>query len=376
MMKIAAVICEYNPFHNGHKHQLELIKRDFDAVLCVMSGSFTERGEIAVFDKWSRAKAAVSNGADLVLELGTRYSLSSAQGFSEGAVETVIGTGIADALVFGSEANDIKRLSAAADILLFESKEISEKIKSALADGLGYPAARQAAFEGLIDGDLLTMPNNILALEYIMALKKRNSGIIPITHPRTAPHLSDAESDGFASGAYIREKIKAAEDFSHLTPYDFSSCETYDINRLTDIFKFLMLTKGEALFNDIPDCEPGLFNRFYKAIEKASFDEIIESAVTKRYTRARLKRTALRAILGITGNYRPPKYLRVLAANGKGREILSKMKTASSLPIVTKTADFDKSVMAEDIRATDIAALCASLPQKNGRDFLTPPIML
>ena len=116
MMKIAAVICEYNPFHNGHKHQLELIKRDFDAVLCVMSGSFTERGEIAVFDKWSRAKAAVSNGADLVLELGARYSLSSAQGFSEGAVETVIGTGIADALVFGSEANDIKRLSAAAEI--------------------------------------------------------------------------------------------------------------------------------------------------------------------------------------------------------------------------------------------------------------------
>ena len=375
-MKIAAVICEYNPFHNGHKYQLELIKRDFDAVLCIMSGSFTERGDVAVFNKWKRAEAAVLNGADLVLELGVRYSLSSAQGFSEGAVETVINTGVADALIFGSEANDIEKLSSAADILSNESEVISQKIKAALSSGIGYPAARQAAFDGLIGSDLLTMPNNILAIEYLMALKKHKSNIIPITHARTVGHLAGGESGDFASATHIREKIRLCEDFSYLTPYDFSGCEIYDINRLTDIFKFLMLSKGEALFADIPDCEPGLFNRFFQSIEKTSFEEIIESAVTKRYTRARIRRTALRAILGITGGYRSPKYLRVLAANSKGREILSKMKNTASVPIVTKTADFDKSVMAEDIRATDIASLCASYPQKNGRDFLTPPIML
>lgn len=375
-MKIAAVICEYNPFHNGHKYQLELIKRDFDAVLCVMSGSFTERGDIAVFNKWKRAEAAVLNGADLVLELGARYSLSAAHGFSEGAVATVINTGIADALVFGSEANDVEKLSVAADILMNETAEISEKIKAALANGLGYPAARQSAFEGLIDSELLTMPNNLLALEYIMALKRHKSGITPITHERTAEHDSNSETGGFASASHIRNKIKNSEDFSSLTPYDFSGCEVYDINCLTDIFKFLLRTKGEALFADIPDAEYGLFNRFYKAQDKASFEEIIESAVTKRYTRARLKRTALRAILGITGKYRAPQYLRVLAANGTGREILAKMKSTALVPIVTKTADFDKSVMAEDILATDIAALCANIPQKNGRDFLTPPIML
>ena len=152
-MKICAVICEYNPFHNGHKHQIELAKRDFDAVLCVMSGSFTQRGEVAVFDKWSRAKAAVLSGADLVLELPVRYSLSSANGFARGAVDIVAETGIADALLFGSEENDINALSRAADILISEPTEISQKIKELLAGGMSYPMARQTAFSGIIGGD-------------------------------------------------------------------------------------------------------------------------------------------------------------------------------------------------------------------------------
>lgn len=375
-MKIAAVICEYNPFHNGHKYQLDLARRDFDAVLCVMSGSFVERGEVAVFDKWKRAYAAIINGADLVFELGTRYSLSSANGFASGAVETIIRTGVADAIIFGSEVNDIKKLSEAADTMLFESPEISLKIKTALANGLSYPMAQKEAFDGIIDEDLLTKPNNLLALEYIMALKRNNSSIVPITHPRTADFFSDIEKDGFASASYIRTKMRKGEDFSHLTPYDFSNCAVYDTNKLTDIFKFMMITKGEAFFADIPDAENGIYNRFFKNLDKNSFDEIIDACITKRYTRARLKRTALRALLGIHGGYRDPQYLRVLAANEKGREILSLMKKRASLPIVTKVADFPKDVIAEDIRATDIAALCANVPQKTGRDFLTSPVMI
>ena len=113
-----------------------------------------------------------------------------------------------------------------------------------------------------------------------------------------------------------------------------------------------------------------------KNIDKNSFDEIIDACVTKRYTRARLKRTALRAILRIYGEYRKPQYLRVLAANEKGREILALMIKRATLPIVTKVADFQADVMAEDIRATDIAALCANMPQKTGRDFLTSPVMI
>lgn len=375
-MKICAVICEYNPFHNGHKHQIELAKRDFDAVLCVMSGSFTQRGEAAVFDKWTRAKAAVLSGADLILELPVRYSLSSANGFAKGAVELVLSTGIADALIFGSEENDIKKLSLAADILLSEPREISKKIKELLADGMSYPMARQAAFSGIIDADLLTKPNNILAIEYISALKQKNSSVLPITHARTIGHSEKAEVYEYASASLIREKIKKGGDISRLTPFDYSDCEIYDTNRLTDIFKFLLITKGEALFSGIPDAEPGLCNRFLKAVNSDSFEDIINECVTKRYTRSHLKRIALRALLGLKGGFLPPQYLRVLAANDTGREMLAAMKKSAALPIITKTADFPKELLAEDICATDVAALCTYPHQKKGRDFFVSPIML
>ena len=375
-MKVAAIICEYNPFHNGHKHQIELIKRDFDAVLCVMSGSFTQRGEAAVFDKWTRAKAAVFCGADLVLELPVRYSLSSASGFAQGAVELVAAAGIADALVFGSEANDISRLSRAADILISEPPQISAKIKELLADGMSFPMAKQAAFSEVIDADLMTNPNNILAIEYISALKRQGSNIIPITHPRTVGHSDSSENGGFASAALIRGEIKNGGKFSQLVPYDYSDCEIYDTNCLTDIFKFLLTTRGETLFSDIPDAENGIFNRFNKNIDLKTLDEIIDASVTRRYTRAYLKRIVMRAILGIGGGYYPPKYLRVLAANSAGREMLAKMKDTASLPIVTKTADFPKELLKEDLLATDIVALCTYPKQKKGRDFLISPIMI
>lgn len=375
-MKVAAIICEYNPFHNGHKYQIELAKRDFDAVLCIMSGSFTQRGEVAVFDKWSRAKAAVKNGADLVLELPVRYSLSSANGFAKGAVMLLSGTGIADALIFGSEESDIEKLSKASDMLLSETPEISAKIKDFLACGMSYPMAKQAAFSEKIDGNLLAKPNNILAVEYIAALKEIKSGIVPIAHSRTVGHSSKAEENGYASASLIREKIERGEDISHLTPFDFSECEIYDTNRLTGIFKYLMTAKGEAMFSEIPDAEAGIFNRFYKAADLHSFDEIIDACVTKRYTRSYLRRIAMRAILGINGGFSPPAYLRVLCASPVGKKVLSEMKKTATLPIITKVADFPKKLLAEDIRATDIAALCANSPQKKGRDFLISPIML
>ena len=375
-MKICAVICEYNPFHNGHKYQIELAKCNFDAVLCVMSGSFTQRGEVAIFDKWTRAKAAVLSGADLVLELPVRYSLSSANGFAKGAVELISATGIVDALLFGSEENDINKLSQAADILSSETPEISKKIKELLAEGMSYPMARQTAFSGLIDADLLAKPNNILAIEYISALKQKKSNIVPITHARTVGHSDKTEASGYASASLIREKIKKSEDISYLTPFDFSGCEIYDTNCLTDIFKFLLIAKGNMLFSAVPDAETGLLNRFLKAVNLDSFDDIIDASITKRYTRSYLKRIALRAILGIDGGFLPPQYLRVLAANDAGREMLAIMKKEAALPIVTKVADFPKELLAEDIRATDVAALCTYPQQKKGRDFLISPIML
>jgi len=374
LLKIAAVICEYNPFHNGHKHQIELIKKDFDAVVCIMSGSFSQRGEVAIFDKWSRAKSAVLSGVDLVLELPVRYVLSSAKEFAMGGVELANSLGICDNIVFGSECGDISILSKTAEALLNETPDISNKIKSLLDSGLGYPAACQAAYDGVIDKDILNNPNNILAVEYIMALKRTNSSITPVTHSRTVGYFDTEENGKFASATLIREKIKKGENIDKLVPIDYSSLETYDTNKLTDILKYKLINGYD--FSGILGYEAGLENRLMKAIDKDSFDEMIDSCVTKRYTKARLKRMALRYILDIKGGYISPSYLRILASNDTGRNILSQMKSTASLPIITKVADFSNDAISEEIRATDISSLCASKPTKKGRDFYISPIML
>ncbi len=375
-MKVAAIICEYNPFHNGHKYQIELIKKDFDAVICIMSSSFVQRGDIAIFDKWTRAKAAIKNGADLVLELPIRYSISSAKDFSKGAVEILNATNIVDSLVFGSEIGDIDVLKKTSEILLNETDSISKEIKSLLDKGVSFPVAVQTSFKGQISEDILSSPNNILAVEYLNSLTTTKSKISPITHLRTTGYFDNSEQNDISSATHIRDKIANCEDYSSLVPFDYTNCEQYDINRLTEIFKYKMLNGSEDLFLQIADSEPGIYNRFMKFYESNTFTEIINKSITKRYTRSRLRRIALRYVLDIYGGYTSPSYIRILGANKTGRQLLSKMKEVATLPIVTKVADFKDVSIPEEIRATDIAALCSNKSAKKGRDFLISPIML
>ena len=181
-MKISAVIAEYNPFHYGHKYQLENMKQASDAIAVIMSGPFVQRGEAAITDKWTRAEAALLNGADAVFELPVIYALNTAQSFAFGAVDVLNRTNIIDELWFGSECGQLDKLSAAADILENEPKEVSKKIKKLTAGGMLFPKARETAVRGFVpDGGILSMPNNILAVEYIRALMRKNSKIKPIT---------------------------------------------------------------------------------------------------------------------------------------------------------------------------------------------------
>ncbi len=376
-MKIAGVICEYNPFHFGHKFQLDLIKEQFGGIICVMSGSFVQRGEAAVFDKWTRAEAAVLNGADLVLELPVRYCLSSAQDFAKGGVEILSATGVTDALCFGSECADTERLSRAAEIMAKETPETSQKIRSLLKTGISYPAARAQAFSGFIDNEIIESPNNILGLEYINAIKSSGSTIKPIALPRkSVGHDDNVISGIYASATRIRQILEAGGDISSLTPFDFSTAVKYNTDRLGDIFRYNMIMKGEGAFDGIRDIEPGLASRFVKYSGIGTFSGIAASVKTKRYTLSRLKRIALCSIMGITGSYKPPQYLRILAMNDCGRKILADMRKKARLPIVNKAADFKDDSINEDIRATDIAALCAETPMPSGRDFTVSPVYI
>lgn len=376
-MRTAGIICEYNPFHKGHKYQLDVLKSEYDAVVCVMSGSFVQRGDVAVFDKWTRTRAALLSGADLVLELPVRYCLSSAQGFAEGGVRILDSLGIIDTLNFGSECGDIAALEHEADILMNEPEDISLKIKQLMSQGMSFPKARISAYGGRLNGDIASQPNNILAIEYISALKRVGSKIPPSTLPRKAVGYHDMlTSDGFASATLLREMYKNGGDISKYTPFDFSDCESYDIDRLTAVFKYKLMSEGAAAFSGIADVEPGLGNRFLNALGCETLSGIIDCVKTKRYTRARLSRTALSVLLNLKGGFVPPRYVRVLGMSENGKLLLSKMKKTCSLPIVNKVADFKSDAILEDISATNLAALCADRNIPQNRDFITSPVIV
>ncbi len=376
-MRTVGIICEYNPFHYGHKYQIDTLKNEFDAVVCVMSGSFVQRGDVAVFDKWTRAEAALSCGADLIIELPVKHCLSSAGDFAEGGIRILDALKIIDAVSFGSESGDIETLKNYAEIMLSEPPEVSAKIKELSAWGMSYARAHAAAYSDILNADILASPNNILAIEYIKALYKLNSSITPITLRRKGAGYHDLTiSDNLASATLIRQMLKSGEDILPLTPFDFSEHETYDINRLSDIFKYILVSRGSAAFDGICGIEPGLANRFLKATDLKSITEMLDFVKTKRYTHTRLSRIALSVLLGLRGTPAPPEYIRVLGMNDTGRVLLSEMKKKCTLPIVNKVADFKSDAILPDIFATNLAALCADRSVAQNRDYTHSPIIL
>jgi len=377
-VKITGIIAEYNPFHNGHKYQIQEAKKFSDSVVVIMSGSFVQRGSIAITDKWTRAKIAAENGADLVLELPVIYSLNTAQRFAKGAVDILDKTNLINYLCFGSESGNVEELTTAAELLINEPAYVSEKIKKFIAEGISYPSARQKAFEGLIDEEILSSPNNILALEYIKALIEIGSSIEPVTVKRYGTDYHDAFSkNGIASASAIRNMIKNQENINDLTPDD--SFEIYDENKLNTALIAHLRMMSEYELSCINDVNEGLENRIKKALTQSlTIDELCENIKTKRYPMSRIRRIAFSSLLGITKEIAESNvnYIRVLAMNSTGAGILKEIKNKSTLDIITKTADYQKNDIAfqKDILATDIFALCCN--KKIGIDYIKSPIKL
>lgn len=377
-VKITGIIAEYNPFHNGHKYQIEEARKFSDSIVSIMSGSFVQRGGIAITDKWTRAQIAINNGVDLVLELPVIYSMNTAQKFASGAVKLLDKTKVIDNLCFGSECGDIKKLSDAAEILLTESKDISAKIKSFLDSGMSYPMAREKAHKGHIESGILSEPNNILAIEYIKALMKNNSKIKPVTLTRKGTGYHDNFSNGnMASASAIRDMIIKGEKIEEFVPRD--DFRIYDESMLdaSVISKLRTMTKGEL--SNINDVTEGLENRIKDAINfSSSIDELCNNIKTKRYPMSRIRRIVFSALLGITKDIinEDVNYVRILAMNETGAKILKEIKEKSEFDIITKVADYKKDSLPfkKDILSTDIFALCGR--EKMGMDFRKSPIII
>lgn len=382
-MKTAAIIAEYDPFHYGHKYLIEQTRKaGATHIAAVMSGSFTQRGAVAVFDKFTRAKTALENGVDLVLELPARYSLTSAAGFARGAIGIINSLGCVDMLSFGSESGDIAALKEASGAI--EYTVHSEEFDTLIKRGCSYPSALQKALLKYYTNDvseLISSPNNTLAIEYLNALDSVGSSIEPFTVERFgAAHDSDEDGE-FISGSAIRKKIMTGEDYSKYAPK--IDAPDADISRLERAILSALRNLRAADFDRIADCAGGLGDRLYKAVRKGnSLSGIYFMAKTKRYTLARIRRALLCAFLGIDKDISREKcaYIRVLGMNTRGKEILAAANCSlpidASLKALSKTSPAAHRQADFEARITDIYSLAFEDPLPCGTDFTAKPIIL
>lgn len=328
-MEIIGILCEYNPFHLGHKKQLEAIRAKFGpncGIVCLMSGNFVQRGKPAIFDKSVRAKAALLSGADLVLELPITAALSSAEGFAAAGVRIL--SSICHRLCFGAETGDEDGLMAVAQLLL--SPEFPPALKTALASGISFPAARQKALEALGgDGSLLSAPNNLLGVEYCKAILAQKSEMKPFVLRRAGDYHSEAPDRENPSATYVRKAILSGENWAEYVPEEarplYAQGQIADFSAGERAILCRLWSMTEADFQALPYGGEGLWRKLQReSWAHADLEEILQAVKSKRYTRTRLDRMLLCAFLGLTEEMltAPVPYLRALGATTKGRAIL------------------------------------------------------
>ena len=394
-MNVFAVISEYNPFHNGHAYMLaQLRKAGATHIVAIMGGPFLQRGEPALFSKQLRARCALLNGADLVLELPCIWATASAESFALGGVSVAAALGVVDALGFGSECGAIQPLALLARTM--DNSPCRAHIKAHLKQGKSYARAVHEAIrmQGQPFSGLLSQPNNVLGIEYIRALNKVSSTIQPVTIKRKgAQHDSFISSGNMASASLIRQALERRdlsclkflpEDCRPWILQEIEQGHMAHIARMERAILYRLRSMSPTDFAALPDVCEGLEHRIYQAVRKeTSLISMIGSMKTKRYTHARLRRIMLYAFLGIRAEMQkqPVPYLRVLGFNQKGAEVLKKSKTVATLPIITKLTDGfsrltpqQRSVLELDLKASDLQALAFENICACGQDFYLGPV--
>ncbi len=360
-MKVCAIITEYNPFHNGHAYQISEIRRilgEDTAIIAIMSGNFTQRGELAFADKTARAKAACLCGVDLVLELPFPFSMSSAEYFAKSGVKIANDIGIVDYLAFGSESGDIEELSSIAENML------DKKFVDALIDKereeteIGHAALSELVYRELYGKNLpkdIFSPNNILAIEYIKAIRALNSKIIPLTIKRRGAGYNDSISNGTSlqSASAIRElltqdNISALDFVPNIAKSIFLSeikngyAPTSESRLDSAIISYFRLNSPKADV-DIHDAGGGLYNRLCNiSMTQTTISSLVSMTETKKYTNARIRRAIWNSFLGVTSSdvKKLPAFTQVLAMNTVGRSLLKCAKKVSAIPIFTKPSSY------------------------------------
>ena len=339
-MKITAVICEYNPFHKGHLSQIEYIKKQDSLVICIMSGGYVQRGEPALFDKYTRAEAAVVSGADLVIELPYPYSCSAAEHFCRAGVYIASSLNCVNELCFGSESGDIDYLKQVSERL--SSDEFVAALNTARKDKNNkekpFAALREEVYSFLYGDKLPIKPNDILGIEYINSINSLKSNIIPATYKR---------ENGF-SATESRSLIKESNDFSMLPDGCSDFFKNKDRYNIKNIENAILAFYRSADTSSLVKCESmtnGMAQKLIKcAKESTSFEEFTEKLSSKSYTNARIRRAIIHGMTEVLPYMlkTPPKFTQVLACNSNGRKLIKQIQKTGDMEILTKPSHYKK----------------------------------
>jgi predicted nucleotidyltransferase len=427
-MKVLGIITEYNPLHNGHQIHLKksLAKSNADATICIMSGSFLQRGTPAIVNQWARTKMALKLGIDLVIQLPISYSIRSAEHFAAGSIKLLDASNLVDSICFGSEAGTIEPLQFLGNLLADEPPQLSQLIQQYLTTGISYPGARAKAIIDYLKhqetdlnfshqelATILNSSNNILGLEYIKALSNLNSSITPLTIKRSGANYNSNQLQKISSATAIRNQIKSnqqqsstliaqqlkqtmpqatieilqtefAADRGPIFPTDFGS-------QLLTILRRISTTD----LQQYEDINGGLENRIKSAAQKTtSWSDLIDKIKTKRFTRTRIQRILAHVLLDLKktdlesfDQAGGPLYFRILGFNQPGKELLHQIKTRGDLPLISKVANHFKSdyqpqnllqkMLSYDLQANNIYNLATkSKENKRGNiDYRQQPIL-
>ncbi len=388
-MAVIGIVCEYNPFHRGHATMLQRARQPGDTVVCAMSGSFVQRGGAALCSKLARAEMALRGGADLVLELPTPWAMAGAETFARGGVALLAMAGC-DTLAFGSESGDASAIAQAAEALL--APDFPEHLQAHLKTGVTFAAARQrAAAEYCAQAAILGQPNDILAVEYAKAVGHLGAAMCLRPVRRIAVDHHGTVQGDFASASHVRALLGQGrwEEAAAYLPESSAAIlrREKEAGRIADAARL-----ERAILSRLRQLSPeelarydgggeGLYRRFYAALHSAAtLPEVLEAAKTKRYPLSRLRRMAWLAWLGAESPAGAVPYLRVLAANGRGRALLRQLQEAGR-PVLTKPADVDRlgaearALFAAEARYTDQFLLAMERPQPPGEDWRYTPFI-
>lgn len=405
MGNVLGIIAEYNPLHNGHVYHIQNAKERAKAeyVVAIITGNFTQRGNTSIVDKWEKTRMALKNGIDLVIELPTIYSISSAENFADGAIKILNELRFISHISFGMEEEDITLINNIASVMLNEPKEYKNYLREELKEGNSYPKAREKALLKYLNDpkyeNVLNGSNNILAIEYLKALKRQKSNIIPVGIKREKVfYNSNKIIDEYASSTGIRNlllskqieeviKVVPSSTFNILYENIKNGTFTFDLKDLSKsiIYKFRNMTKREIA--ELPDVSEGLENLIKESVEKTNnLVELINLIKNKRYTQTRIQRILLYGLLGITKkdmevSKKTAPYIRVLGCNRQGKRLLSEIDRDK---LITSVKDYEnknknrsknlKRMLEIDKNATNMYTIAFKENSKCNLDYTKPLI--